>query len=122
MAKKWGVGGFIILLATILYIISLFLPWIDLYFIKMNGFQREGYLVLLLFIYPVYSVLARKSLNRIAGVAVSVIAIGVLISFLTTLPVEVMGQSVQAVGAGLYIGLAASVILGIGTVIKVMGK
>lgn len=120
MIRKWGIGGSIIMAATILYIIALFMPWIDLYFIKMNGFQRQGYLVLALFIYPLYTTFKGKPMNVIFGLTASLITVALLIYFLVMVPDNLMGQSIHAVGPGLYTALAATILFVIGSFIKGM--
>jgi len=118
MIRKWGIGGSIIVAAAILYIIALFMPWIDLFFIKMNGFQRQGYLVLALFIYPLYTVFRGKPMNIIFGLTASILTVALLIYYLATVPSDLMGQSIHPTGSGLYTALAASIIFVIGSFIK----
>lgn len=120
MIRKWGVGGSIIVAATILYIIALFMTWVDLSFIQMNGFQRQGYVVLALFIYPLYTIFKRKPMNIIFGLTASLLTVALLIYYLVTMPHDLMGKSVHVVGPGLYTALTATVIFVVGSFIKGM--
>lgn len=45
MLEKWGKGGTVIVAATVLFVISLFMPWVE-FILSVNGFQQQGYLAL----------------------------------------------------------------------------
>ncbi|GAA0327295.1 hypothetical protein GCM10008967_17250 [Bacillus carboniphilus] len=113
--KSASLGAKLIVVSTIAAIISLFLPWVDLgLFGTASGFQQEGYLLLIPFIYPVYRVLKGLSLNRVIGLICGVIAIIGSILFLSSKSVDFMGETINGAGSGLYLCVAAAVLLTVG--------
>ncbi|MET3697860.1 hypothetical protein SAMN05877753_104264 [Bacillus oleivorans] len=108
----------LIFLATCAAVISLFLPWADLGFISASGFQQQGYLLLIFFIYPIYRVLTGKSLNKVAGLICGIIAVIGTFLFLSTKSVDVFGTTVNGAGSGLYLFLIASIVLTVGVLLE----
>ncbi|MBB6453810.1 hypothetical protein HNQ94_002261 [Salirhabdus euzebyi] len=119
MLQKWGKGGSVIVIAGIALIISLFLPWVDLGIFSVSGFQQEGYLVLILFAYPLYVAFANKPINAIAGLATSIISVVFLFYFLSSKSESLFGETINAAGTGLYLALVASFVLVVGVVLKI---
>lgn len=118
MVQKLGVGGLLIIIATILYIISLFMPWTSIVFFSLNGFQQEGYFILILFIYPVYTVLANKQMKFIIGISSAIFAVLFLIYYAVSMSEEYMGTTFSVAGAGLYTAILSAIILLIGIILK----
>lgn len=117
MLEKWGKGGTVIVAATVLFVISLFMPWVE-FILSVNGFQQEGYLVLILFAYPLYTALAGKPINAIAGYLCGLAALVGMILFLNSKSGDVFGQSFNAAASGMYVAIAACVVLLIGVFLK----
>ncbi len=65
--KEWNFGGKLIFISTILAIISLFMNWVDAGILRVSGFQQQGYLLLIFYIYPVYKLLKGTKLNKVLG-------------------------------------------------------
>ncbi len=118
MVQKWGKGGTVIVVATALFVISLFMPWVDAGFLSASGFQQEGYLILILFAYPIYTALAEKPINLIGGLISSVLAVVVVVMFMFSKSVDFFGSSTNLSGTGMYLAIIASIILVIGVFMK----
>lgn len=118
MMKKWGKGGLFIVIAATLYIISLFMPWVNVVLFSQNGFQQEGYLVFILFIYPLYMVLANKSMNLLVGLALAIFTVLFLVYYATSPSAEYMGATIGVAGAGLYVAILAGILFLAGIIIK----
>lgn len=114
--KEWNFGGKLIFISTILAIISLFMNWVDAGILRISGFQQQGYLLLVFYIYPVYKLLKGTKLNKVLGLICSVLAVISSIAFLSSKSVDFFGTNVNAGGAGLYLFIIASILLTIGTV------
>lgn len=114
--KEWNIGGKLIFISTILAILSLFMSWVDLGIASMSGFQQDGYLFLILYIYPLYKLLKSARLNKIIGAICGVLAVVLSIAFLSSKSVDFFGSTVNAAGTGLYIFIIASIMLTAGII------
>lgn len=119
MVRKWGIGGLSIVVAAVLFIISLFMPWASIVFFSLNGFQQEGYLVFILFIYPVYTVLANKMMKLMIGLASAIFAVLFLIYYAVSMSEEYMGTTFSVAGAGMYTAILSAIILLTGIILKI---
>lgn len=118
MIKKIGKGDLLIFTATLCYVICLFLPWADVAFnSSANGFAHRGYLVLLLFAYPLYTAILKKH-PRFFGLVCSVSAVVFLVYYLMEVSQSFMGTKVSEPGVGLYLAILSSCMLAVGTVLK----
>ncbi|SDQ11427.1 hypothetical protein SAMN05216232_0622 [Virgibacillus subterraneus] len=118
MLKERSTGDVLILISTILYIISLFLPWVNLAFTdSASGFAHRGYIVLILFFYPVFTVFAKKS-PGLLGISGSLAAAVFLLYYIIKVSQHYMGASVSEAGTGLYIALLSSLVLVTGVILK----
>lgn len=97
--------------ASAIAIVSLFLPWVDLGIVSSSGFQQQGYLFLIAFIYPVYAILKNKPIHKISGLACGIIAIVASFIFMNSKSGDLFGTTINATGSGLYVFLIASVVL-----------
>lgn len=50
---NWNVGVKLIFISTVIGILSLFMKWVDMLILSATGFQQQGYLSLILYIYAV---------------------------------------------------------------------
>ena len=114
--NEWNIGGKLIFVSTIIAIISLFMSWVDLGIASVSGFQQDGYLFLILYIYPVYKLLKGTRLNKVIGVICSALAVILGIVFLSSKSVDFFGSTVNAAGTGLYLFIVASIVLTIGII------
>lgn len=109
--KNLSLSGKLVLGASVLAIISLFLPWVDLGFISASGFQQDGYLLLVFFIYPLYCALKDRKINKIGGFISSGLAVIVTIFFINSKSDSLFGETINAAGTGLYAFLISTIIL-----------
>lgn len=122
MVKKRNNGDILVLSAPILYIISLFLPWVDVAFNgSSNGLSQRGYVVLVLFAYPIYSVIAKKP-PRFFGLASSVSAVVFLFYYVMEVSQKYMEADISEAGVGLYLAILSSIILAVGVFIKMKNQ
>ncbi len=112
--RDWNLGGKLIFISTILAILSLFMSWVDAGIIRASGFQQQGYLFLILYIYPVIKLLQGTKMNKLIGIICSILAVIGSIAFLSSKSVDIFGTTVNAAGAGLYLFIIASILLTIG--------
>ena len=83
---------------------SLFLPWVDIQLITLNGFQQQGYLFLICFIYPLYCILSSKNHNALVSLTLGVLTVILTIWFINSKSVEIYeGESVNVSGSGLWL-------------------
>ena len=112
--KEVDFGGKLVIIATAIAFISLFFNWIDAGFIAVNGFQQQGYLFLLLFIYPLIQVLRKEQINKIAGLSCSVIAIIGIIVYIMSKNINFLGKVINMASTGTYVFALAGIILLVG--------
>ncbi|MDD5211712.1 MAG: hypothetical protein PHV62_04805 [Sulfuricurvum sp.] len=85
MEFSWSntnIGGKAILIASLIAIISIFLPWVDLVIRHTNGFQELAFLLLAFFIYPALQVIKNKQISLIWGSVSSIAAAVAAVAFM----------------------------------------
>lgn len=112
--NEFNLGEKIVLGSVIISIISLFMPWVDAGILTVSGFQQQGFLLLLLFVYPVYKIIKGEDYNKIIGMISGILAIIILILFYKTKDVDFFGESTNVTGSGMYVFILSSVIFTIG--------
>ena len=108
---RWSLGGKLIFIASCLAVFSLFLKWVDFGILSVSGFQQDGYLFLVLFLYPLYALFTEKPLNKTLGLISAGLAVILGIYFAFSKTVEIFGSTVNGTGSGLYLFIIASLIL-----------
>jgi cytochrome b subunit of formate dehydrogenase len=114
--QEWDFGGKLIFISIILGILSLFMSWVDIGIIRVSGFQQQGYVLLILFIYPIYKLLKGTKINKVLGLICSIIAVICGFAFLRSKSVEFLGSMINAGGAGIYLFIIASIMLTVGII------
>ena len=114
--KEWNLGGKLVFISAILAIISLFMTWVDVGIFKASGFQQGGYIILVLFLYPIYKLLKNDPMSKIIGLISAVLALIIGISYLTSKSIEIFDTSVNVAGTGLYLYIIANIILIVGVI------
>lgn len=112
--NEWSIGGKIIATASILGILSLFFKWVDLGFVSVSGFQQQGYIFLLLYIYPVYVLLNDKTMNKKIAIPMSVTAVFFGVVYIFYKSFDFLGTTVYAASSGVYLYIISSILLTIG--------
>lgn len=113
--KKTSLAEKIILGSACLAIISLFMPWVSAFGFSQNGFQQQGYLLLVLFVYPVVAILTDKIMNRPAGIACGAVGTLFMIYFINSKSASLFGTTISSASAGLYICTVALIALAVGS-------
>ena len=82
----------------------MFLPWVDMEIITLNGFQQQGYIFLVCFVYPLYCILSEKVHNTLVSLALGVITVILTIWYITTYSIDLYeGESINVAGSGLWL-------------------
>jgi hypothetical protein len=114
MSFSWSntnIGGKVILVATLIAIISIFLPWVDLIIRHTNGFQELAFVLLAFYAYPAWSVITNKPISLIWGSASSILAVVSAAAFMQWKTIPYQGVDLCFAGQGTYLFLVASVFL-----------
>lgn len=114
--KEWEAGGQTIFAAFILAIASLFMTWVDMDGVRSTGLEEKGYLFLIFYIYPMYKLLKNEPMHKIWGKLSSILAIVFVASFLGSVSLDELGNTIDAGGTGLYLFLSSSILLNVGTI------
>lgn len=115
--KQLSLGKKIILITTVIALISLFLPWVELGILSASGFQQGGYLFLIAFIYPVYCVLKNTYINKVGGLVCGIVALIASITYISSKSDEIFGTAINVAGSGAYLFLISTIGLIIGVVL-----
>lgn len=114
MTFSWSntnLGAKAILVASLIAIISIFLPWVDLVIRHTNGFQEFAFILLAFFVYPVLSVIKNKPISLVWGSASSILAAVAAVAFMEWKTIPYQGVNLCFAGQGTYLFFVASVIL-----------
>lgn len=108
--RAWSGGGKTIFIASLLALLALFLPWVDIGIATRNGFATGGFLWLVFYIYPVVKLLNNGDMNKAIGGISGILA--VVLTFFTIRSQTLFGANVSSTGAFLF--LVTSIILALG--------
>ena len=117
MTFSWSninIGGKIILISTLIAIISIFMPWVDMVIRTSNGWQQLAFVLLALYAYPALQVINNKSISLIWGSAVSILAAVAAVAFMEYKTILVENIDLCFAGQGTYLFFATSIFLFIG--------
>ena len=118
---KFDKGQLIVLISTAIAFISLFFPWVSAGFISVNAFQIQTFLIMLLYILPVYQVFKRRRFfldpnhNFIVEVGSGALAAFLTLIFILTRTTFIFGHSVNLAASGSYVFLLSSLALTYGS-------
>lgn len=106
-----------IVIGFIIGVISLFMTWVDAGIVAANGIDLEGYLILLVFIYPVLMTAEEKKYSK--GLAIIVLLLGIvfMLSFIASKTIDIFGSDVNCAGSGMYV-MVVGLIISLAGVIK----
>lgn len=107
-------GGKLITVSTIIAIISIFLPWLDMVRFSYNGFQELAVVLLMFYIYPMYKTLKNQTISLPIGVANAVAAAAASVGYMEWKTIPFEGVDLCFAGHGTYIFFFTSVFLLIG--------
>lgn len=95
----------IILAGAVVAIISLFMTWVDTGILSANGFQQQGYVWLVCFIYPIFMIFNQKAYKKKEAIILFIFGIVSMLYFFSTKSVSLFGSSVSCAASGMYIML-----------------
>ena len=112
---KSNLGSKYIMIALVIMVFSLFLPWADIGFFSANGFQKKGFLFLVVYIYPFIKAYKGEAIKwskaSMLGSLLSIF-IGVLIYMDNT--IEWFYSEINISGSGLFVFMFSASILTVG--------
>ncbi|MGM0472006.1 MAG: hypothetical protein ACQEQI_06985 [Bacillota bacterium] len=106
--NNWKLGGKFIFISGCAAVMSLFMKWVDIGLASQTGWQQQGYLFLLLFIYPVYKLLQGKEINKVLGVLLSGLSVVMTLFYISSKSQEIFGEQINVASNGVYLFLVAS--------------
>jgi hypothetical protein len=114
MTLSWAntnIGAKAILTSTLIAIISIFLPWVDLVIRHTNGFHELAFVLLAFFVYPVLMVIQNKPISLVWGSASSITSAVAAVAFMEWKTIPYQGVNLCFAGQGTYLFFVASVFL-----------
>lgn len=87
------------------------MKWVDMGILSATGFQQQGYLSLILYIYAVVKLYQNKPINRVLGIISSLLAIVARIAFALSKSDDFFGESINAATTGLYVFIITAILL-----------
>lgn len=116
--SRFSIGEKLILLGGIIALISLFLPWVDVSFYSENGFQQQGFLVLVVYIYPVLKILTAKAQNKVSNIICMVVGLAFMLYFVSSKSISVFGSSYSAASIGMYVMIVGLIVSLVGAILS----
>lgn len=114
-----SLGRKITLGSIVLAIISLFFPWVNLGgFITASGFDQQGYLFLIAYIYPLYCIIKNVHMNKIFGIICGLAAVVASIIYIMSKIESAWGFTINANGTGIYVFLVSAILLTLSALMK----
>ena len=107
--------------STLIALLSLFTPWVNMGIVSLNGFQQQGYILIPLFIYPVLKILKSEKMSFLPALASGVIMLLITIYFISTKSINVYGESINVSGWGLWLFLLTSIAFTLGIYLEEKG-
>lgn len=104
-------GRKLILLALAMAVLSFFFTWIDAGILSENGFQQQGYIFLVFFVYPVFRVLRRRSIRLFSGYGSGIGGSVSIIAYMVSKSGNILGERVNLASTGMYIFLISTLLL-----------
>lgn len=104
----------LIIASWLVAVFSLFLTWVDAFFVKADGFQQQGYIFLIFFLYPLLVALRKQRINKVVGYISSSAGLLAIVYFISTKSMEAFGEKMHFASIGMYVFLLATIGLIVG--------
>ena len=114
--ENWNIGGRIIFVSACVACFSMFMNWWDIGIASQTGLSQGAVVYLALYIYPVYSLFKKQTINRFWGLACAIGAVAVTLEYINSKSGEILGKKFNAAGAGATLFLLASIALIVGVI------
>ncbi len=114
--KEFSFGGKLILISLAGMILSIFLPWINFFEIgKKFGFQQYGYLFLLIWVYPVFTVLKRKEMKYANNMRIiTLLNIIFNLIYMAIISFSFSGAKLSSPDLGMHLSFYSAITLSVG--------
>ena len=112
LMEKLYIIGFVI------GVISLFFNWVDAGIVRGSGFQQQGYIFLILMLYPFITTLMEKKRQKIVNLILAIINLIGIIFYMSTKIVTLFGETVCFASTGAYVMVIAMIIVLIGAIMN----
>ncbi len=109
---KWNLGSKVIFISACVALFSMLLPWVSIFGFAASGFSGAYFLLLGLFVYPIFMLLQNRLINMQIGYICSGVA--VLVTIIIIARIRQVFFGLNAVGLGAYLFLLSAVALGVG--------
>lgn len=113
-----NLGEKVIVSGGLFAIISLFMNWVDMGFASVSGFQQQGYLFLIPLIYPVLKAVKKEEAVKKISVVIMVISIILIVFYIGSKSVDLLGTSVNLAATGVYIMLISQIAVLVGSILN----
>jgi len=112
--NSWNIGGKTIFVTFCSACLSMLLNWVDVGIATRNGFSQGTFLFLLLWIYPVRSLLGSRPISRLWGLLSAGGSILAALGYIGSKSGELFGKTINVASTGAYLFLVASFGLAVG--------
>lgn len=116
--ENLNTGEKTILIGCIVSILSLFMTWVDVKIVSENGFQQEGYLFVLFWLYPCIQAIKQRNAKKNLSVILVAISIICMFAFINDKSVNLFGTSISAAGTGMYVMMLSLIVILIGCIMN----
>lgn len=106
------------LIGFVIGVISLFFNWVDAGIVRGSGFQQQGYLFLILMLYPFITTLMDKKRQKIVNLILAIINLIGIIFYMSTKIVTLFGETLCFASTGAYVMVIAMIIILIGAIMN----
>ncbi len=115
--NDFTLGEKIVLASVLIAFVSLFFNWIDVGVASANGFNQQGYLLLIFFIYPVIAIIKNMKYNSIIGIVLGALALIAIFIFIQSKTVDFFGEKLNGAASGMYLFLFSCIGFIVGNVL-----
>lgn len=106
------------LIGFVIGVVSLFFNWVDAGIVRGSGFQQQGYLFLILMLYPFITTLMDKKRQKIVNLILAIINLIGIIFYMSTKIVTLFGETLCFASTGAYVMVIAMIIILIGAIMN----
>jgi hypothetical protein len=95
---------------------SMFMKWVDIGFVSQTGLTQETFLLLGLWIYPVFMLFKNKPISRAWGLTCSIASAAFTGFYISSKSLELFGNTINVASTGAWLFLLASIALVVGVI------
>ncbi len=110
-------GSIVILTASALAVISMFMKWVDIGFAYQSGLQQGAFMFLAFWIYPAVIAIKQAPISKLWGILCASSSIVATIVYIASKSVDFFGEELLLAGTGAWLHLLVSFVMLIGVLI-----